>query len=97
MRVLAVKALHTFWDAHPDVEERLKAWVHDAERSTWRTPMDIKRVYANASFLTDNRVVFNIKGNSYRLVLAINYEAGVVRVRFIGTHQNYDRIDAETI
>ena len=59
--------------------------------------MDIKRVYANASFLANDRVVFNVKGNSCRLVVAIDYEAGIVRVRFIGTHQNYDRIDAETI
>ena len=68
-----------------------------AKRATWRTPTDIRTVYRNASFVGNNRVVFNIRGNQYRLVVAINYAHGIVYIRFVGSHQDYDRIDAATI
>jgi mRNA interferase HigB len=97
MRVISVKALREFWERYPDAQEPLQAWYHDVKQATWRTPADIKRVYANASLLGDNRVVFNIKGNKYRVVIACNYAFGIVYVRFVGTHQHYDRIDAETV
>ena len=71
--------------------------VRGARRAEWRTPADIRAVYANASILGGNRVVFNILGNTYRLVVAINYDYQIVYIRFVGTHAEYDQIDAETI
>ncbi len=97
MRVIALKALREFWEKHPDAEQALRAWYHDVKEVTWRTPADIKAIYRTASFVANNRVVFNIKGNQYRLVVAIHYSCGVVYIRFVGTHQEYDRIDAATV
>ena len=97
MRVITLGTLRDFWEEHPDAKQPLKAWHDDAERSTWRTPADIKGQFASASFLADNRVVFNIRGNNYRLIVKIHYNTGFVFVRFVGTHEEYDRIDAETI
>lgn len=97
MRIIARKTVQTFWDTHPDAEQPLRAWFAKASQANWRTPGDIKNDYRNASFIANNRVVFNIKGNDYRLVVAIKYEYNVVYIRFIGTHQAYDRIDATTI
>ena len=78
-------------------ESALKAWFNDANRANWRSPHDIKNVYRNASILANNRVVFNIKGNDYRLIVHIRYDLGIVFIRFIGTHAEYDKIDATTI
>jgi mRNA interferase HigB len=75
----------------------LQAWYDDIKHALWRSPADIKDVYRNAGFIPNNRVVFNIKGNTYRLVVAIQYEYGIVYIRFVGTHQEYERIDASTI
>ena len=75
----------------------LRAWYHDARKADWRSPADIKRVYANASIVAENRVVFNIKGNKYRLVVAINYSYRMCYVRFVGSHQTYDRIDVKSV
>ena len=97
MRVIAKKTLRDFWEAHADAQAALEAWYDDAKRATWASPADIKAVYANASILPNNRVVFNIKGNTYRLVVAINYAYGIVYIRFIGHHQAYNKIDAATI
>ena len=97
MHVISVKKLREDWLTHPDVEQALKAWHAEASKSTWRTPDDIKQRYRSADFLADNRVVFNIKGNIYRLVVKNHYNTEIVYVRFIGTHAEYDRIDAETI
>ena len=97
MRVLAKKTLREFWENHADCEEQLKAWYEEAEAAEWKSPRDIKGEYATASFLADNRVVFNIKGNRYRLVVKIYYDFGKVFIRFIGTHAEYDKIDATTI
>ena len=82
---------------HADAEQPLRAWYDDVKRAKWRVPSDIKSVYRNASFVGNNRVVFNIKGNDYRLVVAVNYAAGIVYIRFAGTHGQYDRINAATI
>ena len=75
----------------------MRAWYHDVLQADWKSPADVKRVYASASIVGENRVVFNVKGNRYRLVVAINYSYGVCYVRFVGTHAAYDRIDVATI
>lgn len=97
MRIIARRTLRDFWEQHPDAEQVLEAWYHDTKHATWTSPADIKQVYANASILPNNRVVFNIRGNHYRLVVAINYSFGIVYIRFVGTHREYDTIDATTI
>lgn len=97
MRVIALSALREFWIKHPDAEIPLRAWYALASRATWKTPNDIKAAYRHASFTANNRVVFNIKGNDYRLVVAVHYDRGLMYVRFVGTHRQYDRIDVETI
>jgi len=97
MRVIAKRALRDFWKEKPDAEEQLKAWHAEAKAADWRNPADIKAKYGTASILKNGRVVFNICGNRYRLVVWINYCAKVVYVRFIGTHKEYDAINAEEI
>jgi mRNA interferase HigB len=97
MRIIARKALRDFWERHRDAEEALKAWYQDAQHATWKTPTDIRQTYATASIIAHNRVVFNIRGNTYRLVVAINYEFSIVYIRFVGTHRAYDQIDATII
>ncbi len=97
MRIIARRTLREFRDRHPEAEQALRAWYHDARGADWQSPEAIKRVYANASILGENRVVFNIKGNRYRLVAAINYDYQICYIRFVGTHQEYDRIDAERV
>jgi len=97
VRIIARRTLRELWERHPDAEPSLRAWCHDAQRAEWRSPGDIKRVYANASIVDGNRVVFNIKGNKYRLVIAINYPYRMCYVRFVGSHQAYDRIDVTSV
>ena len=97
MRIIALRTLRAFWLQHPDSEQALRAWYFDVKRATWHTPADIKDVYRNASFVGHNRVVFNVKGNDYRLIVMVQYQAGIVYIRFVGTHQDYDRIDAATV
>ena len=97
MHVITRQKLSQFWRQHPDAEDALKAWFKEAEHAHWRSPNDIKARYGSADFLPGNRVVFNIKGGHYRLVVQIHYNTHVVYVRFVGTHQAYDKIDAEKI
>ena len=97
MRIFSRKALREFWARHPDARQTLQAWYADAKHARWASPGEIKQTYQSASILTNNRVVFNIKGNRYRLVVAVNYQFGLVYIRFIGTHSEYDKIDATTI
>ncbi|MBU4226148.1 MAG: type II toxin-antitoxin system HigB family toxin [Chloroflexi bacterium] len=97
MRVIARRTLREFWEKHPDARQPLQAWYDDVEHADWKKPADIKNVYRNASFIANNRVVFNIKGNRYRIVIVVHYRPGIVYVRFVGTHQEYDKIDATTI
>jgi mRNA interferase HigB len=97
MRIIALKTLRLFWERHPDARQALQAWYRDAKQARRTTPADIRNVYRTASFVGRNRVVFNIRGNQYRLVVAINYAHGIVYIRFIGSHQDYDKIDAATI
>ena len=97
MLIITRQKLIACWMEHPDVENALKAWEKEAEHAHWKSPTDIKARYRSADFLPGNRVVFNIKGNHYRLVVKIHYLTGVVYIRFVGTHKEYDRIDAEKI
>ena len=97
MHIIALKALREFWETHPQAETPLRAWYAEASRADWKTPADIKAAHRNASFLPNNRVVFNIKGNDFRLVVAVRYTSTMMFIRFVGTHAEYDRIDAETI
>lgn len=97
MRVIAKKTLREFWERFPDSENALKSWFAEAERARWLTPGEIKARYRSASILKGSRVVFNICGNKYRLVAKISYKNGIVLIRFVGTHQEYDAIDAEEV
>ena len=97
MRVIAVSTLRTFWGRYPDAEQPLKAWYEEATKASWAKPADIKEQYRNASILKNRRAVFNIKGNDYRLVVAISYKLQIIYVKFIGTHKQYDAIDAATV
>ena len=97
MRIISRKALREFWSQYPDAEDSLRTWYLRARRAGWKTPTDVRRDYANASIIANNRIVFNIRGNHYRLIVAIDYNYGIVYIRFVGTHASYDKIDASTI
>lgn len=99
MRVISIKKIRDFWETpkYKNSEQSLRSWYSEAKRADWKTPDDIKKQYRNASFLANDRVIFNIKGNDYRLVVAIKYEFQIVYIRFIGTHKEYDKINAEEI
>jgi len=97
VRIIAKKRLREFWEEYPDAEEPLLAWYREVEREDWDTPAKVKQKYGSASIVADNRVVFNIKGNDYRLVVKINYAYRVVYIRFVGTHAEYDEIDVEEV
>lgn len=97
MRVIALSTLKTFWEKHPDAELPLRSWYAEASRAKWKTSADIKAAYRSASFVANRRVVFNIKGNDYRLVVAVKYGIGLMYIRFVGTHGQYDKIDVEEI
>lgn len=97
MRIISKARLRTFWTRYADAEEPLLAWYREVEKEDWSKPSQVKEKYRNASFVEGNRVVFNIKGNDYRLVVKINYPYRVVYVRFIGTHAEYDKIDVKEV
>jgi mRNA interferase HigB len=97
MRVLKVKTLRDYWEQHADSQGPLEAWYEHAKRARWTTPADVRRDYGTASILPNNRVVFNIKGNNYRLVVQLHYKSGIVFIRFIGTLAQYDSIDATRV
>ena len=97
MRIIALRTLKQFWKKHPNAEHPLRQWYDDARRADWKTPQAIKALYATASIVSSDRVVFNIKGNSYRLVVRINYHYRVMYIRFIGTHAEYDQINVKEI
>jgi mRNA interferase HigB len=97
MRVIAKRILREFWSKYTDSEQQLKTWYKEAPNSKWSSPNDIKKEYARASIIGDNRVVFDICGNKYRLIVKINYERQWVFIRFIGTHKEYDNVDAKNI
>ena len=97
MRVIAKKILREFWEKHPDCEQQLRAWYQETSKTEWKSTKFIKAEYPSASLLMDNRIVFNIKGNHYRLIVKMNYDYQIVWIRFIGTHAEYDKIDATKI
>ena len=97
MGIIARSTLRNFWEKYSNAEQPLKAWFYEASRPQWKNPSEIKSLYRNASIIANNRVVFNIKGNDYRLIVHVRYDIGIVFIRFIGTHEEYDKIDAATI
>lgn len=97
MRVLAKRTLRDFWELNPDSEQQLLVWFREASKADWNTPNEIKLQYASASILKNNKVVFNICGNKYRLIVEINFIRKWSFIRFIGTHKEYDKIDANNI
>ena len=99
MRVIAFKTIREFFEKpeYSDSEISLRAWYHDVKTADWKTTNELKPLYKNASIVGNGRVVFNIKGNKYRLVVAIDFAFQVIFIRFIGTHSQYDQIDAKTI
>ena len=97
MRLISRRKLIEFWTRYADREEQLKAWASEVEHANWKTPSDVKARYGTADFLKGDRVVFNIKGNHYRLIVKIQYNIQIVFIRFIGTHKEYDKINAEDV
>lgn len=99
MRVITKGRLQNYWQqpGREDAEEPLRAWYAEAKRASWQAPADIKARYRSASFISDNRVVFNIGGNKHRLVVHLNYALGIVLIKFVGSHQEYDAIQAATV
>ena len=97
MRIIARKTLKKFWEQHPyrDSEQPLRAWFAEAKKANWRKPQDVKEQYGSVSFLVGDRLVFNIGGNKYRLIVAIKYQFELLFIRFIGTHEQYNKIDAK--
>jgi mRNA interferase HigB len=97
LRVISKKILREFWEKHSDSEQQLKSWFQETSNAEWNSPNDIKIEYPSASILSNNRGVFNIKGNKYRLIVRINYDYKMAWIRFVGTHAEYDKIDANKI
>jgi mRNA interferase HigB len=100
MRIIALSTLKTFWESSPSYADAIEpgvAWYRETLKADWSTPNEVKAQFSNASVLRDGRVIFNIAGNKYRVVVWINYAYRVVYIRFIGTHRQYDEIDAQTI
>ena len=97
MHLVALPPLLTFIAKHPTAKQAVLAWCDEVKKAEWKSPLDVKNQYATVSVLKNRRVVFNIKGNDYRLIAAVAYNTGFVFVKFIGTHQQYDAIDANTV
>ena len=97
MRIISVKTLKVFWDKEHQAEQALRSWYDEAEKATWKTPQELKQEYINASILSEKRVVFNIHGNKYRLIVDIEYRLQILFVVWVGTHAEYDKIDAKKI
>jgi len=96
-KIIAKSALRAFWEVYPESEQYLRNWYSVVKSSEWKNPNDVKISYSNASILKGNRIVFNIKRNSFRLVVKINFEKQWVFIRFVGTHEQYDKINADNI
>ena len=97
MRIIAISQLKTFWQKYPDSEQSLLAWIDEVKKANWQTPADIKGQFRHASVLKSRLVVFNIKGNDYRLVVAVAYRYSALYIKFVGTHKQYDAVDADTV
>ena len=97
MRIIAQKTIREFWSKHSETEQQLKAWYDEVKKADWSTPNDILKEFPNARVIKNDRAIFNIKGNKYRIVIAVKYDFKIVYIRFIGTHKEYDKINAEEI
>ncbi len=97
MRIFSLRTLRNFWNVHPEAEIPLRAWYKDILKADWKTPAEVKQYRRDVSIIANNRVVFNIKGNHYRLIVEIEYGSDIVFVQFVGTHKEYDRVDATTV
>ena len=99
MHVITRGKLQAYWSrpGRKDAEEPLKSWYAEAKSAIWKSPADIKAVYPAASIVADNRVIFNIGGNKHRLIVHVNYGLGIILIKFIGSHREYDAIDVVTI
>jgi len=97
VRIISIASLKRFWETHNQAEQPLRAWVDEVSKAQWKTPQDIKDKYRTADFLSNNRVVFDIKGSHYRLIIAVAYRFQAVYIKFVGTHAEYDRINANTV
>jgi mRNA interferase HigB len=98
VQVIARRTLKEFWERHPQAEGPIRAWVAVASTARWTSPAEIKQQFGHTvDFIADNRVIFDLGGNKYRLVARISFAFGRVLVKFIGTHAEYDRIDPETV
>lgn len=97
MRIIAVKTLKTYWEKYPKAEQALFEWYKEVEYANWETPNDLKEQYRNASIINNKRVVFNISGNNYRLLVDIEYKLKIVFIVWFGPHKEYDKIDVKTI
>ena len=97
MRVISRKTLREFWEKHNDCEQQLKSWYKEIQKANWINHNELKSEYPSASILKNGRVVFNIKGNKYRLIVKINFDYQIIWIRFVGTHSEYDNIDANNI
>jgi len=99
MRVIAVSTLKTFWEkpGRDDAQQPLKTWYAEACRAAWKSPAEVKAQYGNASIVGNNRVVFNIAGNKYRLIVAFAYRTQIAYIKFVGTHAEYDKVDAASV
>lgn len=97
MRVIAKRTLRDFWIKHADCEQQLKSWYRETEKAEWENINKLKEEYPSASILKDNRIVFSIKGNDYRLIVKFNFDYQICWIRFIGTHAEYDKINANKI
>jgi len=97
MRIIAISTLRNYWSRSKKAEQPLKAWIQETQNSIWENSSELKKKYRNASIINSKRVVFNIKGNDYRLVVDIEYRLKIVFIVWIGTHAQYDKIDVKTI
>jgi mRNA interferase HigB len=97
MRILALSTLREYWEKNPQAKEPLQGWYVDVSRAQWNTPADIRAQFPKASFVANNRIVFNIHGNDYRLVVAVAYRFGMLFIKFVGTHQEYDKVNVATV
>ena len=97
MRIVAIKTLRDFWEEHPAAMLPIQAWIEEVQRAIWQQPADIKAQFGSATILKARRVVFNIKGNDYRIVVAVAYRFQALYIKFVGTHAQYDAIDANQV
>ena len=97
MRIIAVNTIREYWEKYPNTEQSLRAWVQEIEQSNWESPLALKLKYRNASILTGKRVIFNINGNKFRLIVDIEYRLKIIFVVWFGSHAEYDLIDSKTV